>query len=1004
MKAWRSHPVAHGDDPSRPSVSRTWLGLVTVLVVVVALGATAAAYIAADQHVEATEKRVLEERALQGVTSFESFGQQIESIVAASGAIAEASDGDPGAFVRSMESRVASTILASVVLLRLDGNEVGQIAQVGRREAVLLPAIGTASLTRLREIAERGTLEITQLSTVDGGRVLGFASPARPGSEYVTYAELALPEVMLSTADRTPDVAFTVYAGAVEDPAKLIAGTPVSSERSSRSIHRIIKAGDEDMLAIYTPTQPLADGTTRALPWLAVGLGLVLTLVLGWIVELGRRRRLRALALVDLLEAKNEDLNHREKEYRELFENANDLVFASDLDGRIVSINGAGADLTGYPEDELRGMSFASLLAPDSQALARSMEERKLRGEVDATTYQVDLVSRAGVEIPVELSTRLIKRGGEPTGMQGIGRDIRVRRQLEARFRSLVQNSFDVIFVVGPTGLIAYQSPSALATLGYAPDELAHTSLLGIVHEPDQEAARAFLGVSRADADVARADIRVRRGDGSIAHVEMVANNLLDDPTVEGIVVTLHDVTERKELEEQLSYQAFHDPLTGLANRALFLDRVEHALEQRGRENSELAVLFLDLDDFKTVNDSLGHESGDQLLESVGERLRETLRAGDTCARLGGDEFAVLLESVPSREFVASMADRVLVALARPLELDSREVTVRVSIGVASSDEGELGGEDLLRNADAAMYTAKREGRGCVRFFESGMHTAALERLELKSDLEGALERGEFLLNYQPIVGIEQGSIELVEALLRWNHPTKGPMMPAEFVPLAEETGLIVPLGKWVLEEACRDAREWATQIPPGGTAPAISVNVAARQLQQSGFVGEVADVLAQSGTDPHQLVLEITESALVTNTRQIVRRLEDLRALGVRIAVDDFGTGYSSLSYLENFPVDVLKIAKPFIDSILEKDEESLAGAIVRLGGTLALHTVAEGVETPEQLEQLTALGCEMGQGFHFARPLSAARLAELLRNGLDEGAVARSDGDAGADVADAA
>ncbi len=1002
VRLWLPQISGDAEQPAAGATARWSIGVVTVLVLVFAAAATAAAYVVGHQHVAATEERLLEEQALQGTTAFESVGQQIESIVAASGAIAEASDGDPTAFIEAMTPRADQTLLSSVVLLRVDGPEVGTIAQVGRNDAVLLPGLDARVLGRIREIAAAGTLEVVELTTLAGDRVLGFAAPANPGSEYVTYAELVLPEVLVETSDVTPDVGFAVYIGSREDPANLIVASHLPGAPGKR-IERLLPAGDETMLLIYTATRPLASATTRALPWMALAGGIVFTLFLAGIVELGRRRRLRAVALVGIVEAKNEQLNLSEERYRELFDNANDFVFLTDARDRIESVNAAGVELTGFAQSDLEGVQFSDLVSDSTRGTADAMRDRKLSGEVERTTYQVELATKSGALVPVELSTRLVRHGDEIIGVQGIGRDIRVRKQLEARFRWLVQNSSDVIFVVGPTGVISYQSPSTKELLGYDSEELISASIVAVVHEADREALLAFLSATGSEGGVVRTDVRVRTKDRAVAHVELVANNLLEDPTVEGIVVTLHDVTERKALEAQLSYQAFHDPLTALANRALFLDRVEHALEQRARFKGELAVLFLDLDDFKTVNDSLGHERGDQLLKAIGGCLRGTLRTGDTCARLGGDEFAILLHSFPDRAFVTTMAERLLESLAEPLALDDREVTVRVSVGIAVAAGGSIEADDLLRNADAAMYTAKREGRGCARFFETDMHTAALARLDLKNELEGALARDEFELHYQPIVSIADGTIEVVEALLRWNHPVRGPMMPADFVPLAEETGLIVPIGKWVLEQACRDARAWPGLVPPGAVPPRISVNVAARQLQQASFVGEVADVLSETGTDPRNVVLEITESALVRNTGEVVERLEDLRALGIRIAVDDFGTGYSSLSYLEEFPVDVLKIAQPFIDSILRGDEESLAGAIVRLGGTLALETVAEGVETAEQLAQLTELGCEMGQGYHFARPLTSERLSEFLRNGVDEGAVAAS-GDVPAELRDAA
>jgi diguanylate cyclase (GGDEF)-like protein len=428
---------------------------------------------------------------------------------------------------------------------------------------------------------------------------------------------------------------------------------------------------------------------------------------------------------------------------------------------------------------------------------------------------------------------------------------------------------------------------------------------------------------------------------------------------------------ENKALEARLVYQAFHDSLTGLANRALFRDRVQHALA-RSTRGERLAVLFLDLDNFKSVNDTLGHGEGDRLLAALGGRLKLASRECDTVARIGGDEFAVLLENVDRLDDVLLVVQRISDALRSPVVLEGREVMVTASIGVAHA-LGETQVDELLRNADVAMYKAKDEGKGRHAVFEPGMYAALIARLELEADLRHAVERDELRVLYQPIVELANGSITGVEALVRWQHPGHGLTPAAAFIPIAEETGLIVPIGRWVLGEACRQGRRW--QLAAHGEAPAVSVNVSARQLQEPHFAADVAALLAETRFRPDRLILEITESVLLSNTTSVIERLHELKALGLRLAIDDFGTGYSNLSYLQQLPVDIIKIDKSFIS------HTALASTIVGLATTLKLRTVAEGIEHADQRAQLVALGCRYGQGFLFAKPISADAISELLR-----------------------
>ena len=430
---------------------------------------------------------------------------------------------------------------------------------------------------------------------------------------------------------------------------------------------------------------------------------------------------------------------------------------------------------------------------------------------------------------------------------------------------------------------------------------------------------------------------------------------------------------------DQLARQAFRDPLTSLPNRALFMDRLSHALTRTERRGEQLAVLFLDLDRFKVVNDSLGHGVGDQLLIGVSQRLAACLRPEDTIARLGGDEFAILLEDVKDDKGPTSVADRLTGELQQPFVVEGREVVITVSIGIAMSTARRMTPEDILRDAELAMYHAKGKGKARYEVFDKSMNAPAKERMDLELDLRNAVARGEFILHYQPVVELPTGRITEVEALVRWKHPQRGLLFPADFVGLSEETGLIVPLGRWVLHEACRQTRQWQLAAP--ATKLAISVNLSARQLQQPGLVDEIGEVLRETRLDPGALRLEITETVVMHDAPITLAKLEALKALGVQLAIDDFGTGYSSLGYLKRFPVDTLKIDRSFVKGIGRDVEDSaIVRAVITVAKSLGLSVTAEGIETADQLDQLRTLGCDHGQGYFFAKPMTSDRVPAFL------------------------
>jgi diguanylate cyclase (GGDEF)-like protein/PAS domain S-box-containing protein len=553
------------------------------------------------------------------------------------------------------------------------------------------------------------------------------------------------------------------------------------------------------------------------------------------------------------------------------------------------------------------------------------------------------------------------------------------REKSEARFRSLVAHSSDLITVLDAEGLITYQSPSIERLLGHTSNAVEGMSFLDLVMESDRTRFERILDRKTAASGEATHtfECALRHADGRAIQFEVQETHLLDDEHVQGIVLNSRDVSERKAFEEQLSHQAFHDPVTGLANRALFVDRVAHALRATVRKGVLVAVMFIDLDDFKTVNDSLGHQAGDAVLAEVASRLERAIRPADTVARFGGDEFAVLLDGVENSDEAALVADRLLAELEAPTVIDRQQVYPRASIGICMSDEDLLSqdAEELLRNADVAMYMAKRGTKGRYQLFEPAMHERVVERLELRTELESALERGQLEVYYQPVVRLANGSHYGVEALLRWHHPVRGLVLPVQFIPLAEETGLIVPIGRWVLNEACNKAKELHSRLDE---RLRISINLSVKQLQSESIVHDVREALESSGIDPSWLVLEVTETVMLADADVAVERLHALKQLGVWIAMDDFGTGYSSLSYLSRLPVDILKMDRSFLSA--EIGEDGLAAAIMAIGERLGLEVVAEGVEHPEQIDALQSLGFGLGQGYYFGRPMPATSLDEHL------------------------
>ncbi|HTI64956.1 MAG TPA: EAL domain-containing protein, partial [Gemmatimonadaceae bacterium] len=614
---------------------------------------------------------------------------------------------------------------------------------------------------------------------------------------------------------------------------------------------------------------------------------------------------------------------------------------------------------------------------------ALSAEMLVLTGFVVRIAQRARFQTDAGVEQWHELETRAQELAAANHALSVALDDALVERARtlaavqasEAHFRSVVESATDAIFTADASGRIIFWNAAAQQVYGYTADEAVGRPLTMLIPEARRESHAlefAELTAGRApqltDGPVTRDGLRKN---GSSFPVELAISRWEagGEPFITTIV---RDVSARMALEAQLAHQASHDTLTGLANGARFRERVDAALLRWSTQPDRVAVLFLDLDDFKIINDTAGHDVGDRLLAAVGERLLDATRGSDTVARLGGDEFGVLLASTDDPETVAA---RLVAAMRRPIVLEDREVNITTSVGLARGAPG-LDAEDLVRNADIAMYAAKGGSRGGYLWFQPEMNAERVERAQIQAELTPALERSEFRLAYQPIVALDTGLVRGIEALVRWTHPTRGELLPGAFLAFAESSGMIGALGRWVLNEACRTAVKL-----PG--SPSVTVNITGRHLSDPTLSVDVAVALASSGLDPSRLILEITETELMADTESTLPWLRELKAIGVQLAIDDFGTGYSSLRYLQRFPVDILKIDKSFVDRIDHDDHDvALVRTIVTLSDMLGLTTVAEGIERAEQRARVQRLGCVLGQGHYFARPLDPDAIERVLES----------------------
>ncbi len=679
-------------------------------------------------------------------------------------------------------------------------------------------------------------------------------------------------------------------------------------------------------------------------------------------------------------------LRESEEKYRGLFENAGDLAYGTDLNGKFTAASESLFRVTGYCRDELIGAPISKILTPENFERALEMTATKLASEQQVTRYELEITDKNGQQIPLELVSSMTFRNGIPVGVQGIGRDIseRKRSETDLRIAATAFESQEPMMITDAGGIIQKINEAFTKCTGFTAGEVAGRTprmLKSGLHNADFYRAM-WDGILRTGTW--RGEVWNKRKNGEIFPQWLTISAVTNDDGVVTHYVGAHlDITERKEAEEKIQQLAFHDPLTRLPNRLLLLDRLQHALATNARNGFGGALLFIDLDNFKALNDSLGHVMGDLLLQQVAERLNFCVREGDTVARFGGDEFVVMLENLHERAIEAAeqaeeIGETILASLNHPYQLDAHDFRSSASIGATVFNGVGHSAEELLKQADIAMYQAKKAGRNALRFFDPQMQETINFRIALENDLHKAIRKSEFLLYYQVQVDYSFRPMG-AETLLRWNHPERGMVPPAQFIPLAEETGLILPIGLWMLNTGCARLKAWERNERTRDLV--LALNVSAKQFRQPDFVAQVRAAVLHHAIDPRLLKLELTESMLLEDTQDNIATMNALKAIGVRLSLDDFGTGYSSLQYLKMLPLDQIKIDQSFVrDITTDPNDAAIVQAIIAMTTALDLQVMAEGVETEAQREFLHSRGCHAYQGYLFGEPVTVEQFEATL------------------------
>jgi diguanylate cyclase (GGDEF)-like protein/PAS domain S-box-containing protein len=689
-------------------------------------------------------------------------------------------------------------------------------------------------------------------------------------------------------------------------------------------------------------------------------------------------------------------LRESQERYLQLFDSTPHPMWVYDLETlRFLAVNREAIKHYGYAREEFLRLTLADIHPPEDVALLRGYVDEVVAEKAEKTRL-VRHQKKDGTIIDVEISTQPIEFGSRSARL-ALATDITERkrtdaalRESEGKYRMLVESTSEGLLQVDQSDRVEFVNQRLCEMVGYTQEELIGADWTKLLLDDEGRNFIERVNERRRRGISDRYEMKLKRKSGEILWVIIGGAPVINhEGKVVGSMGIYTDINERKLAEEQLLYDAFHDGLTGVANRSLFMDHLRLTIERgKSRHSNMYAVLFLDFDRFKLINDSLGHADGDKLLKLVARRIETCTRTGDLVGRLGGDEFVILLSELVDEADALRVAERIQESLKTPFDLSGHEVFISVSIGITLSTAKHECAEEMLRNADIAMYRAKAKGKAQHQVFDVEMHKNMMAQLQFETEMRYALERGEFRIHYQPIYTLATKIPVGFEALLRWQHPTRGLISPAEFIPLAEENGMIISLGQWTVHESCRRLREWQ-KTNPAAASLTVAVNLSCKEFLQIDLAEQIAATLASTGLEPRCLKLEITESHIMENSTMAITIMERLRACGVELSLDDFGTGYSSLSYLHRLPVSYLKVDRSFINGLTDSPENAeIVYTIVKLGQNLKMKVIAEGIETADQLRYLEQINCEYGQGYHFSKPLDAEK-AKTLIEGIQKSSI---------------